>query len=75
MPGVRELAHRESDGLTVTLSWDDVDNRVYVGLRDRKTNIQDIFEVPQERALDAFEHPYTYRDAKVVSMIDEDDGA
>lgn len=56
----RELAHRENDGIAVSLLWCKADGRVSVVVRD--TRCEDGFElnVDAAAALDAFEHPYAY---------------
>lgn len=56
----RELAHRAADGIEVTLLWSAAENTVTVEVYDRGTD--EVFEVdvPRERALDAFYHPYAY---------------
>lgn len=55
-----ELNHRKSDGLDVTLLWDEDKNSVLIGLQDRTKDIQDLFVVPSDHAMDAFWHPYSY---------------
>ena len=56
----RELAHRTSDGIEVTLLWCECHDTVAVQVSD--TGSGNLFEVvvPRERALDAFHHPYAY---------------
>jgi len=56
----RELDHRESDGIDVTLLWYEDSNRVVVRVVDSKTDEE--FELPVRagEALDAFRHPYAY---------------
>jgi hypothetical protein len=56
----RELDHRVSDGLDVTLLWDSLTDRVSVVVEDERTG--EIFEldVDREDALIAFHHPYAY---------------
>ncbi|MGZ8688231.1 MAG: hypothetical protein ACXWZP_07365, partial [Gaiellaceae bacterium] len=58
--GVRELAHREADGIAVTLVWDPVGDRVSVLVSDARTGDRFEFAVPSDRALDAFNHPFAY---------------
>jgi hypothetical protein len=57
---LRELAHRESDGIEVTLSWDERNNRLTVSVLDTKTGEFFQVDAPRERALDVFHHPYSY---------------
>jgi len=58
-PKRMELDRREADGISVTLSWDCVGNRVIVSVVEATG---DSFEVTVEdaNALDAFRHPYAY---------------
>ena len=56
----RELAHRTSDGIEVTLFWSKSTNRVTLAVLDVHSG--DILEVDVagHAALDAFYHPYVY---------------
>jgi hypothetical protein len=54
----RELAHRENDGIVVTLWWEDCTNRVEVAVSDGDDTFA--LEVRPENALDAFRHPFAY---------------
>ena len=56
----RELAHRESDGLQVSLFWSKSTNRVTVEVVDERLADRFAFDVPGRKALDAFHHPYAY---------------
>jgi hypothetical protein len=58
--GSRELDHRESDGIAVTLVWYEDSNRVAVRLVDRREDDELELEIPAHDALDAFRHPYAY---------------
>jgi hypothetical protein len=58
---VRELDHRSTDGLEVTLLWDAVRDVANVAVLDTKTG--ETFEVAvgeRDNALDVFNHPYAY---------------
>ncbi len=57
---MRELAHRESDGIEVSLLWSRADNRLTIAVADGRTG--DAFELTAhpENALDAFYHPFAY---------------
>jgi hypothetical protein len=57
----RELAHRNSNGVNVSLYWDGANNTLGLEVRDER--LQDFFKlcVPSDRALDAFHHPYADR--------------
>ena len=65
--GLRELAHREHDGLEITLVWNSETNEVAVEVLDVREERCFTLPVPAELALDAFNHPYAYAPA--------DDGA
>jgi hypothetical protein len=56
----RELDHRESDGMSVTLLWYEEGNRVAVRVVDRETEEEFELEVAGRDALDAFHHPQAY---------------
>jgi hypothetical protein len=56
----RELDHRESDGLAVTLLWYEESNRVAVRVVDNETDEEFELEVAAGDALDAFRHPFAY---------------
>jgi hypothetical protein len=57
---VRELDHRTSDGIDVTLRWDPLTNGVSVVVRDDRQGDSLAFEVDPAEALCAFHHPYVY---------------
>ena len=56
----RELAARQSDGVTVRLLWHPRENAVTVSVEDGCAG--DCFDlaIAPERALDAFYHPFAY---------------
>jgi hypothetical protein len=56
----RELDHRESDGVSVTLLWYEDSNRVTIHVVDSGTGEEFDLEVSGRDALDAFRHPYAY---------------
>lgn len=56
----RELDHRESDGVSVTLLWYEGSNRVTVHVVDSETGEELDLEVAGRDTLDAFQHPYAY---------------
>ena len=56
-----ELAERRQDGLLVRLLWDPQRNQTVLRYRDRRTGDAFLTDVPNERALVAFEHPNAYR--------------
>jgi hypothetical protein len=56
----RELAHRSHGGLEVVLLWQPEDDTVSVAVDDERTGESFELEVPRERALEAFRHPYAF---------------
>jgi hypothetical protein len=56
----RELAHRISNGIEVTLYWGPARSEVVVEVIDHGTGHVFELTVPSDRALDAFHHPYAY---------------
>ena len=59
---IRELAHRSSDGVDVTLYWHPSLDELIVTVHDRRYCAH--FEIRPQRylALDAYYHPYAYAD-------------
>ncbi len=57
---LRELAHREQDGLEVTLFWDARSNSVSIEVVDQRDESSFLLPVAGHSALDAFHHPYAY---------------
>ena len=57
---IRELDHRSSDGIDVTLLWNAFTDRVSVSVHDQRSGEIFVLEVPGADALDAFNHPYAY---------------
>jgi hypothetical protein len=58
---LRELDHRVSDGIDVTLLWRPHDDRAIVAVSDAKTGESFTIEVgADQRALDVFHHPFAY---------------
>ena len=64
----RELAHRSSDGIEVTLFWSP-STRVTIAVLDTRSNEVLEFEIDGAAALDAFNHPYAYapQHARIVA--------
>lgn len=56
----RELAHRSSDGIEVTLFWNKATNRITIAVLDSHFDESLEFDVDGSAALDAFTHPYAY---------------
>jgi len=57
---LKELAHREQDGLEVTLFWNARTNEVSIELVDHRDGSSFRLPVAGSRALHAFHHPYVY---------------
>jgi hypothetical protein len=64
-----ELAHRSTDGIEVSLFWDEPTDRVTIKLVDRRFDEQLEFEVARDKALDAFRHPYAYAPARALDEL------
>lgn len=56
----RELAHRSSGGIEVTLYWNADDNSTSVDVFQAATGQRLQLAVPRECALDAFYHPFAH---------------
>jgi hypothetical protein len=56
----RELAHRESAGIAVSLFWSPDGKTITVEVIDLRTDEYFALDVAPEFALDAFHHPYAY---------------
>jgi len=65
----RELAHRENDGIDVTLFWNEGTSRVTIQVLDSRSGEALEFEVDGRAALDAFNHPYTYAATQRVRSL------
>jgi hypothetical protein len=57
---VRELDHRRSDGIDVTLRWNPQTNTVSVVVLDERMGESLAFGVDPANALCAFHHPYAF---------------
>lgn len=67
-PDRRELAHRTSDGIEVTLFWSKPSTRVTIAVLDTRSGEALEFEVEGSAAVDAFNHPYAYAARRVGSV-------
>lgn len=56
----RELAHRVSGGMEVTLYWSASDNSTHIEVWQPSTDESLAFAVAREQALDAFYHPFAH---------------
>ena len=57
---MRELDHRNNDGIDVTLVWNSETNGVLVVVADERRGNAFTLDVAAADALDAFHHPYAY---------------
>ena len=64
----RELAHRSSDGIEVTLSWSKPSTQVTIAVLDTRSSEVLEFEIDGSAALDAFNHPYAYAPVSARSV-------
>ena len=55
-----ELAHRNNDGVDVSLYWDRGAEDLLVCVEDRRTGDRFSLSATRESALDVFYHPYAY---------------
>ena len=69
LPTRRELDHRNSNGIDVTLSWSPVGDSLFVTVLD---DVGDSFELVVEahEAFDVFHHPYAYASHRGVHLTD-----
>jgi hypothetical protein len=58
--GVRELDHRNSDGIDVRLLWNSRTNLVSIAVEDERTGEAFVLDVPSADAREAFNHPYSF---------------
>jgi hypothetical protein len=65
----RELDYRSSDGLEVTLQWNQETDRLSVAVFDSKSGDDFQIEVSSNEALDAFHHPYAYAASNGVPFL------
>jgi hypothetical protein len=68
---LRELAHRESDGLEVTLYWRPANNELMVCVSDQRRGAYFVVTPESHLALDVFYHPYSYVSTSDVLYEDE----
>jgi hypothetical protein len=60
-----ELAHRASNGIDVALLWNRRSGRLVVSVADVRTGESFTLDAPRDRALDVFNHPFAYANARV----------
>jgi hypothetical protein len=63
----REMAHRSSNGIEVTLLWGPGHDEIVVEVADHAQNIAFELSVDPDQALDAFQHPYAYASRRMIS--------
>jgi hypothetical protein len=64
---LRELAHRTTDGIDVTLLWDPADDRAFVAVVDSRTGIVFDVEVGDANPMQVFNHPYAYCELELAA--------
>ena len=60
----RELAHRTTAGLEITLYWHAGDDSTSIDIHQTTTGETISFPVAPDRALDAFQHPFAHLASK-----------
>jgi hypothetical protein len=65
----RELDHRHSNGIDVTLSWCPAANTLHVTVHDESGDSFELRVAPHE-ALDVFNHPYAYAASRGRVLLD-----
>jgi hypothetical protein len=66
----RELAHRANGGLEITLFWNADDDTTSIEVWHPETEETITFDVPGNRALDAFYHPFAHLTAAPETASD-----
>jgi hypothetical protein len=69
LPARRELAHRSSNGIDVTLFWSPTDDSLTVAVADESGPAFEL-EVEARDALEVFEHPYAYAAFRGLELLD-----
>jgi hypothetical protein len=64
----RELAYRVSGGMEITLYWNAGEDRTSVEVWQPASGELLLLEVPRERALDAFYHPFADLPRSLVAV-------
>jgi hypothetical protein len=70
LPPIVELAHRENDGMAITLVWDTRGDSRTVFVLDARSG--ELLAVPVEgdNALDVFHHPFAYAATRELEGAD-----
>jgi hypothetical protein len=66
----RELALRESDGITVQLLWESDVDALTLSVEDGRAGIAFELPVARDRGLEAFHHPFAYAYAAGLGLGD-----
>ena len=70
---IEELAHRESDGIDVSLFWSPEGNTISVVVRDTRTGEEFSLAADPGEAMDVFRHPFAYKASRgAVSTLAAD---
>jgi hypothetical protein len=69
VPARRELDHRRSHGIDVTLSWSPARNALFGTVVDEAGRSFELAAEPHE-ALDVFNHPYAYAPYRSSVLVD-----
>ena len=64
-----ELAHRENDGIAVTLLWHTETEQLTVSVRDWRTGAGFDLAAAARNAMDVFHHPYAYAAQRGLDLI------
>jgi hypothetical protein len=65
-----ELAHRENDGIAVTLFWHTETDALVVSVRDWRTGEGFDLDAGAHEAMDVFHHPYAYAAGRGIEPAD-----
>ena len=67
-----ELAERKGDGIAVGLYWRRGTDEVVLVVSDERTGLDYGVEVPGDRAMDAFRHPFVYVSSPSAGLVAPD---
>jgi hypothetical protein len=66
LTGWRELAHRATTFIEVSLLWRETDNCVLLRVVELTSRVEFELRVRPDNALDAFHHPYAYLPGRLL---------
>ena len=72
--GLHELAHRVSGGMEIRLYWNADEDSTSIEVRQPASGELLLLEVPRERALEAFYHPFAALPQAFEALHAVDDG-